>query len=297
MKGRMKFFRVLAIALALVSCGERADKLTQLPAAEQAGRNGAQPEAIPVAVVAVERRELVRPVLATGTTEPAREADLGPQMTGRISAMLVEEGEVVKAGAALVRLDADEASLRVQQTAAGAAQTRAQYELARSEYERLSPLLEKGTVTPQQLQRLASQRDALKSAADAALVSQSDARRMQGNTTVRAPFSGIVSKVPMEVGEVFISGTKLAAFCAALLGAAVLWAFLKFTYVGTAIRAIARDREVMPLMGVDPRRIYQIALFHAERHTNASNFQLTLGGFVKATSTCRTTCGDGVVAV
>lgn len=68
-----------------------------------------------------------------------------------------------------------------------------------------------------------------------------------------------VDMPPMEVGEVFVSGTKLAAFCAALLGAAVLWAFLKFTYVGTAIRAIARDREVMPLMGVDPKRIYLIA--------------------------------------
>jgi branched-chain amino acid transport system permease protein len=68
-----------------------------------------------------------------------------------------------------------------------------------------------------------------------------------------------VEMPPMEIGEVFVSGTKLAAFVAALIGAAALWAFLKFTYVGTAIRAIARDREVMPLMGVDPRRIYLIA--------------------------------------
>jgi len=64
---------------------------------------------------------------------------------------------------------------------------------------------------------------------------------------------------PIEVWEIFVSGTKLSAFIAALLGAAVLWLFLKFTFVGTAIRAIARDREVMPLMGVDPRRIYLIA--------------------------------------
>ncbi len=67
-----------------------------------------------------------------------------------------------------------------------------------------------------------------------------------------------VEMPPMELGEVFVSGTKLAAFVAALLGAGSLWAFLKFTYVGTAIRAIARDREVMLLMGVDPRRIYLI---------------------------------------
>ncbi|MEO3475816.1 branched-chain amino acid ABC transporter permease [Roseomonas sp. CAU 1739] len=68
-----------------------------------------------------------------------------------------------------------------------------------------------------------------------------------------------VEMPPMEVGEIFVSGTKLVAFIAALVGAAVLWTFLKFTYVGTAIRAIARDREVMPLMGVDPRRIYLVA--------------------------------------
>jgi len=64
---------------------------------------------------------------------------------------------------------------------------------------------------------------------------------------------------PMEWQDVFVSGTKLAAFCAALVGAGALWAFLKFTYMGIAIRAIARDREVMPLMGVDPRRVYVVA--------------------------------------
>jgi len=68
-----------------------------------------------------------------------------------------------------------------------------------------------------------------------------------------------VEMPPIEVQDIFISGTKLVAFVAALLGAGALWTFLKFTYVGTAIRAIARDREVMPLMGVDPKRIYMVA--------------------------------------
>lgn len=42
--------------------------------------------------------------------------------------------------------------------------------------------------------------------------------------------------------------------------------------------------------------VYEIALFHAERHTDASNFNLTLNGFVTAKSTCATDCGDGIVA-
>ena len=41
--------------------------------------------------------------------------------------------------------------------------------------------------------------------------------------------------------------------------------------------------------------MYEIAVFQAERHTSASNYKLTLGGFVRATSTCKSTCGDAIV--
>ena len=199
MNRRMRQTYALGLLLALSACGQQNEKLTQLPAAEG---KGAQVEATSVSSAQVTRERIVRSVTATGTTEPARVADLGPQTSGRISAILVSEGDRVKLGQVLVRLDAIEAGLRVQQTAAGASQAKAQYELARAEYERLAPLLEKGTITPQQLQRLEAQRDALKSAVQAAEVAQSDASRMQTNTSVRAPFAGIVSKVNSEVGEI-----------------------------------------------------------------------------------------------
>lgn len=189
---------VLTLTVASVGCGHGDEKLTQLPAAEK----GAAQEAVPVSVFEVKRQEIVRSVVATGTTEPARAANLGPQLTGRIGAVLVDEGDRVDNGTVLVRLDADEMALRVQQASASAAQARAQYLLAKAEYDRLAPLVNKGTVTAQQLQRLEAQRDALKSAADAAAVGQTDAQRMQGNTFVRAPFSGVISKVSVEVGEV-----------------------------------------------------------------------------------------------
>ena len=44
----------------------------------------------------------------------------------------------------------------------------------------------------------------------------------------------------------------------ALIGAVALYLFLKRTYIGTAIRAIAQDREIIGLMGVDQRRIYLV---------------------------------------
>jgi membrane fusion protein, multidrug efflux system len=188
----------LAILLGLSGCKQDTTKLTQLPAAETATQQG---EAVSVEVVTVKRENVARAVLATGTTEPIRDANLSPQTAGRIAAINVKEGDKVKAGAILAKLDSTEAGLRVESSAANAANTQAQYELAKSEYERLAPLAQKGTVTAQQLQRLEGQRNALKAAADAAKVSQADADRTVNNTTLRAPFSGVISKVPAEVGE------------------------------------------------------------------------------------------------
>ena len=51
---------------------------------------------------------------------------------------------------------------------------------------------------------------------------------------------------------------RIITFAVALAGMLTLWVFLKRTYLGTAIRAIAQDRQIMPLMGVDSRRLYLV---------------------------------------
>ena len=62
----------------------------------------------------------------------------------------------------------------------------------------------------------------------------------------------------LEVADMYISYARLLAFGAALAGMVAVHVFLTRSYVGTAIRAIAQDRQIMPLMGVDTRRIYII---------------------------------------
>lgn len=65
-----------------------------------------------------------------------------------------------------------------------------------------------------------------------------------------------VSLGSVSVGDMYFPWSRIAAFCVSLIAVAALWLFLKRTYLGAAIRAISMDREVMPLMGVDPSRIY-----------------------------------------
>ena len=62
----------------------------------------------------------------------------------------------------------------------------------------------------------------------------------------------------LSISEMFISYSRLLAFLVALAGMVVVYLFLARTYTGTAIRAISQDRQIMPLMGVDSRRIYII---------------------------------------
>jgi branched-chain amino acid transport system permease protein len=58
------------------------------------------------------------------------------------------------------------------------------------------------------------------------------------------------------IGEMNLSLARLIAFGVALAAIGATWLFLSRSYMGTAIRAISQDRAIMPLMGVDPGRIY-----------------------------------------
>lgn len=62
----------------------------------------------------------------------------------------------------------------------------------------------------------------------------------------------------LRLGEMHFSYSRLLAFIVALIGMLIVYLFMTRTFIGTAIRAIAQDRQIMPLMGVDARRIYLI---------------------------------------
>jgi len=67
-----------------------------------------------------------------------------------------------------------------------------------------------------------------------------------------------VKMAPLAFGEMSFSAPRLIAFAVAVAGVAATYLFLTRTYIGTAIRAISQDRQIMPLMGVNPDRIFTI---------------------------------------
>jgi branched-chain amino acid transport system permease protein len=73
--------------------------------------------------------------------------------------------------------------------------------------------------------------------------------------TVRTAYSGL----SLKTAGLMISFPRLVAFFLALALIAVLLTFLKRTYTGKAIRAIAQERRAAMLMGIDINRIYKVA--------------------------------------
>ncbi|MSQ62707.1 MAG: branched-chain amino acid ABC transporter permease [Betaproteobacteria bacterium] len=63
---------------------------------------------------------------------------------------------------------------------------------------------------------------------------------------------------PVVIGEMSFSFPRIIAFAMALAGVAATWLLLTRTYIGTAIRAISQDRGIMPLMGVNPGRVFVV---------------------------------------
>ena len=62
----------------------------------------------------------------------------------------------------------------------------------------------------------------------------------------------------VSVADMSFALSRILTFLVAIGGIAALWLFLRRTYMGTAIRAIAQDRQIMPLMGVDSRKLYLV---------------------------------------
>ena len=65
-----------------------------------------------------------------------------------------------------------------------------------------------------------------------------------------------ISMGSVNVADMSFSKSRIVSFVVALVSMLGLWLFLRRSYIGTAIRAIAQDRQIMPLMGVDSRKVY-----------------------------------------
>jgi branched-chain amino acid transport system permease protein len=68
------------------------------------------------------------------------------------------------------------------------------------------------------------------------------------------------SDAALHLGGLYVPVAKLIAFGVAMLLSAILWVFLHTTDLGRAMRAASQNRDVAQLMGINPHRVFAVAL-------------------------------------
>jgi RND family efflux transporter MFP subunit len=145
----------------------------------------------------------------TGSIEPERRADLRAEVPAVVITVLKENGDPVKRGDLLVRLD--QTSIRDSLSSAQSSMTAASqvYEQAERQFQRMKTLRDTGVVSAQQLEDVEIRRNTALSDREAARSRAVTARQQLERTEVRAPFDGIVSDRKVSAGDTAQVGKEL----------------------------------------------------------------------------------------
>jgi RND family efflux transporter MFP subunit len=191
---------LVTLALVLASCG----KPTTNTAASQAPLLISNEDLLPVRNTA-----LVSGPVIVGSIQPERKADLRAEVQAVVVQVLKENGDVVRKGDLLVRLD--DTAIREALASAQAAERSSQQALdqAQRQLDRMKTLRASGMASAQALDDAEGRRNSAQSDLEAAKARMVLARQQLQRTEVRAPFDGLVSERKASAGDSAQVGKEL----------------------------------------------------------------------------------------
>ena len=202
-----KTLLAIAVATALAGCNKSAEEAKKKEAAAKAANITLQVASEDTLVV--QSSGLASGPVITGSIQPERRADLRAEVSAIVLQVLKENGEPVKKGDVLLRLD--ETSIRDNVNSAEEAARASQQSLDQTQrmLERQTTLRSSGMVSSQALEDVELRRNTAQSELAAAKSRLVTARQQLGRTVVRAPFDGIVSERKVSNGDTAQVGKEL----------------------------------------------------------------------------------------
>lgn len=206
-----------------------------------------------VTVAKVETRTIKSSILASGQLIYINRVELKPEVIGKINEIPVVEGQMVKAGQVVLRLDPELYAAAVEQAQAGVQQAQLAINTQKLtisnlqlQYNRQHALYKQHLVDANTFDQLANQLDIAKvklnSQVEARRIAQAQLSQAQENlskTVIRSPINGMVTSLPVKVGETVITGTNIP---------------------GSTLMEIADPREVQADVQVDEADIANVKL-------------------------------------
>ena len=208
-------FIIIGIAIVLI---------VVLIAGKKAGWFGKAGNFKQVEITKVEKIDIIETVSATGKIQPEVEVKLSSEVSGEIIELPVVEGQQVKKGDLLVRVNPEiylsnleRSQAGLQNIRANLSQTEASLREAESNYERNKTLFEKGIISKAEWDRIVSSYEVAKANRESAFynvksasASVNEARENLGRTNIYAPMSGTISSLDAELGERVVGTQQMA---------------------------------------------------------------------------------------
>ena len=176
------------LVLALAGCGRGEDK---------AGKQ--RPPAL-VGAMAAANADFAPRLTALGTVTPLQSVAVRPRTDGQITAILFREGDNVRSGQQLFRLDDRAARAQLAQARANVASARASAVQARGDFTRAEQLVGKGFVSAAVLDQRRALAGSAEAAISGALAEVKSAETALDYLTIRAPVSGRTGEIGFRLG-------------------------------------------------------------------------------------------------
>lgn len=198
--------------------------MTLLIFGSKAGWFGKKGKYKKVEINKIELLDITETVAATGKIQPEVEVKLSSEVSGEIIDLPIKEGQQVKKGDLLVKINPDLVQSRLNQSQAGLQTVKAQLDQAEAalknaelNYNRNSALFEKGVISKSEWDRSIADFESAEAAKKSAYYSvQSAAANVKqsrdnlSRTSIYAPMNGTISKLSVELGERVVGTAQMA---------------------------------------------------------------------------------------
>ena len=158
-------------------------------------------EFLPQEIVTASPVELRQVLLLSGSLRALDMATIKARVAGEVREILVREGEAVRAGQVLAKMDSAEYDAKLAQARGNLNSARAQLDIAAKARDNNAALVEKGFISKNAFDNSASQYAGARASVDAAQGAVDVAQKQLIDTVLRAPIAGLVSARHVQPGE------------------------------------------------------------------------------------------------
>ena len=173
------------------------------------GNKPATTEEMELPVLQIDARDTLLRRTYVANINAFQNIELRAKVPGYLDRILVDEGKFVKKGQALFALNDAEFKFQLSEASAVLASARAEVKMAQVELTRVEGLVNKNIVTKSELDLAKAKLSSAQAKVQEAVAREEKAKIGLSQTLVRAPFSGIIDRIPLKVGSLIAEGTLL----------------------------------------------------------------------------------------